>query len=75
MVSKCVICGAELPMDMTQLTFATKNKGIENACMKHEFSTELKNYIKENGGSISIYEALHNSIENRKGRSRNDKTQ
>lgn len=59
MVSKCVICGAELPMNMTQLTFATKNKGIESACMKHEFSYELKNYIKENGGHISILEALN----------------
>lgn len=59
MVSKCVICGAELPMDITQLSFATKNKGVASACMKHEFSPELKNYIKENGGSISIYEALN----------------
>lgn len=58
MVSKCVICGAELPMDMTQLSFATKNKGVASACVKHEFSIELENYIKENGGSISIYEAL-----------------
>ena len=59
MVSKCVLCGAELPMDMTQLSFATKNKGVASACMKHEFSAELENYIKENGGSISIYEALN----------------
>lgn len=59
MVSRCVVCGTELPIDMTQLTFATKNKGVESACMKHEFSTELKNYVKENGGSISILEALN----------------
>lgn len=58
MVSKCVICGAELPMNMTQISFATKNKGIESACMQHEFSEELSNYIKENGGKISILEAL-----------------
>lgn len=59
MVNKCVLCGAELPMDMTQLSFATKNKGIESVCLKHEFSADLKNYIKENGGSISIPEALN----------------
>ena len=59
MVSKCVICGTELPMNIAQLTFATKNKGVESACMKHEFSAELENYIKENGGSISILEALN----------------
>ena len=58
MANKCVICGAELPMDMTQLSFATKNKGFASACMKHEFSVELENYIKENGGSTSIYAAL-----------------
>ena len=63
MVSKCVICGAELPMDMTQLSFATMNKGVASACMKHEFSAELENYIKENGGSISIIEALKRHFE------------
>ena len=46
-------------MNIAQLTFATKNKGVESACMKHEFSTELENYIKENGSSISILEALN----------------
>ena len=59
LVGKCVICGSELTMDMTQLSFATKNKGIECACMSHEFSKELENYIKENGGHMSILEALN----------------
>ena len=55
---KCVICGAELPMNITQITFATKDKGVESACMKHEFSSELKTYTKENGGIIPILEAI-----------------
>ena len=60
MRNKCAICGADLPYDMTQLSFATKNKGVESACMKHEFTKELKSYIKKkNGGSIPIIEALN----------------
>lgn len=57
-MSKCVICGADLPFDMTQLSFATKDKGVESACMSHEFSKELKCYIERNGGIIPIVEAL-----------------
>ena len=57
-MSKCVLCGAELPMNITQITFATKNKGVESACMSHEFSKELKCYIERNGGIIPIVEAL-----------------
>ena len=59
MAGKCAICGADLPMNMTQLSFATKNKGIECACMSHEFSKDLKNYIQDNGGHISILDALN----------------
>ena len=57
-MSKCVICGAELPLDMTQLCFATKKKGVEGACMAHEHSKLLENYANENGGYITITEAL-----------------
>ena len=58
LTSNCVICGAELTMNMTQLSFATRNKGVGCACMSHEFSKELKQYIQENGGHLPILEAL-----------------
>ena len=63
-MNKCVLCGADLPFNMTQLMFATNNKGIESACMRHENSEALKQYGQENGGFRPIYEALKGREEN-----------
>ena len=57
-MNKCVLCGEDLPFNIRQITFATEDKGIESACMNHEFSKELKEYIKRNGGVVPILEAL-----------------
>ena len=58
MQNKCVLCDADLPLNMTQLFVATKDKGIESACIIHEFSKELKDYIKRNGGIMPILKAV-----------------
>lgn len=47
-MSKCLICGRELPQDMTQIiTTEGKNK-YKSVCCTHEGSQELKNLIFEN---------------------------
>jgi hypothetical protein len=57
--SKCVICGAELPADMTQITFRTHDNGYECACMQHEFSQQIAEYAKQNGGFYHQRYVLH----------------
>lgn len=55
---KCVVCGKKLSSERTQIVFATKNKGVASACISHQSSTELDKYINDNGGAISVAQAL-----------------
>lgn len=57
-MNKCALCGTDLPLNAPQISLATKNKGIESACIIHEFSDKLQKYIQDNGGIIPINEAL-----------------
>jgi len=45
------LCGGTIPINETQIAICTKNKGWEAVCLIHEFSQELKDYIKNNGGT------------------------
>ena len=39
--TKCIVCGKELPMDMTQIVIKI-NGNYVSACMNHEGSKELR---------------------------------
>lgn len=54
----CVICGRNVPLDETQLTICTKNRGIEAACLCHEGERSLADYITEHGGRGNIADWL-----------------
>ena len=69
-MNKCVLRGADLPYNMTQLMFATYNKGIESACMRHENSEALKQYGQENGGFRPVIDAWN--LRNKKESDKND---
>lgn len=44
--SRCVICGAKLPMDMTQLILNMGDGHFESCCCSHEGSQALNDYHK-----------------------------
>lgn len=47
-ISKCLICGKELPLDMTQTIIAEGKNRYKAVCCNHEGSQELKDLIFEN---------------------------
>lgn len=65
-VQKCVICGRELDMNLTQLVLVTKLGGVESACCCHEGSTQLKTYVESHGGAITFDEYYKSQKEGRK---------
>lgn len=58
-MNNCVICGRELPFDMTQLGICTKERGIEAACLYHEGAQVLKDYIMAHGGADDVVRRLY----------------
>lgn len=56
---KCVICGRDLPITETQIVICTKDTGIESACLCHEFSDSLKQYVNTHRGRDKIENHLH----------------
>jgi hypothetical protein len=44
--NKCVICGKELPMDMTQLILNMGDGHFESCCCSHEGSQAVNDYYK-----------------------------
>ncbi len=52
-ISKCVICGADLPVDMTQLLLDIKGNAC---CLRHEGTKELYKWIiKRQQDELSRY--------------------
>lgn len=48
LTTQCVICGRDLPVDMTQLIIALGEDKFKSCCLQHEGSEKLKKYIKDN---------------------------
>lgn len=44
--NKCLICGRELPPDMTQLIITIGEYKYQSVCLQHEGSKELKELLK-----------------------------
>ena len=53
-VTKCAICGKNIPMDMTQVMINLGNDKYASFCCSHEGSTELTKYMKENKYEINM---------------------
>lgn len=58
-MGKCLICGKELPMDMTQIVITEGVNKYSSVCCSHEGSEELKNLIGKRAKDLSK-EALAN---------------
>lgn len=43
----CLICGKELPLDMTQILITKGKNKFKSVCMKHEGSKKLKELVGE----------------------------
>lgn len=63
MDNQCVICGKELPSDMTVLVLRLPSDKFTTCCLCHEGSQELSDYIsryikpgelQEHGGTVKL---------------------
>jgi hypothetical protein len=59
MMGKCLICGKELPMDMTQIVITEGVNKYSSVCCSHEGSEELNNLIGKRAKDL-CKEALAN---------------
>ena len=50
--TKCVICGKDIPMDMTQIMIILGSGKYVSSCCSHEGSKEMIEYMKEHKDEI-----------------------